>query len=156
MPLGSSTTTIRKSGCLLTVYAELQRQLGVNSEATPATTNAIACKAKAYIGAGLVQATLARALGLTLGEIVIDVAHVQKTLRDPQRYPMVVHVDHNGDHGGDHFLAALEYDPTEDTATCADPATGRPVSLSAKTLRGQANWGGKKYAIVSVRPVSRT
>jgi len=156
--LGNSKVSIGKSGCLLTLYTEALRVLDVDALATPLTVNKKAIAAGAYIGAGLVQSTLSKALGFNLGPLVVDVDAIKRELVTPREHDtlFVIHLDHGGTRAPDHFALGLLVDTDRDLLIVADPATGLPCKLSLSTLSGPAGWGNKTYVIRSVRCLTKS
>lgn len=165
LKLGRSKVSIGRSGCLLTVYAEISRmlELDVNQEPTPITLNKVAIAQNCFIGAGLVQSKLAHALGLDLGDLVTGDDAIRKELTTVRTSDTVyvVHVDHGGSAAGDHFVTGFlvavdEKDASRNHMLCADPATGGVVTLSLSSLTGPALWGNKTYRIRSIRVVTKS
>jgi hypothetical protein len=157
--LGDSSTTIAKAGCLLTLFTMASNALrGTNY--TPGQVNAKLRAAGAFDAvakANLWPDRAAAALGLRFGPRLSQDdrvkptaaairALVDETLRKGGL--AVLHVDHNGDGRGDHFVL-INGRRADGSYTAADPAPGAIVPLSS-SLSGPVQWGSatKNYTPV--------
>lgn len=144
--LGNSTsTTIARGGCLLVLFTIAVNALR-GTQYSPRTVNDLLRVAGVFDdGSALIHVDrAAAALKLTLGRRVRQddrptFAEIKGVVDEGLRKGLVVlHVDHNGDGRGDHFVlingrAARGY-------TAADPAPGSLITLSL-SLSGDVRWG---------------
>lgn len=166
--LGHGPGRIGKSGCLLTCLTEAARVLAHRPGLLPPHANELLRGVPgAFVAAGsdipgdsLVVEVAAKALGMESPQRERETgAPGSVVLRDAleaafSRGYAIVHVDHNGIDGGDHFLLALKR--SEDgTVDCIDPALARHVPLAWPGLDTHVMWGKhpKIYRVVAVRPL---
>lgn len=156
--VGKSTKTIGDVGCLLTVYAQALRDLGVDAEATPFTVGQRAV----LKGAGLVQQPTAAALGLVADSLTLVADVLRPTIVDiivgalAAGAVVVMHVAYasavaKGDLSGKHFVLAVRNE--KGFIRFADPATGVLETMDLGTIA--ATVGSREYLLRSVRPLRR-
>ncbi len=144
--LGFGSSTIGRGGCLITaltmaVNAILGRSL------SPADVNQIGRNVGAFApnSSDVDPAQLARALGLKIGERIRgmpdDLGNMIRVVDEALLAGglAVVHVDHEGDRDGDHFIVINA--KTASGYTAVDPVNAKTIPLTAG-LRGPSKWGG--------------
>lgn len=164
LPLGDGPSTIGKKGCLLVALTMAARETGVRPSLLPPHANLFCLEAGAFEGDALIIHKAAAALDLEaplfervvapIGSgALIDAVSNALTAGDLA----ILHVDHEGDDDGDHFI--LAYAIKGDRVLCYDPAVGR-VSLTWPGLEsaGEVVWGPKdfrRYRVTAVRPIRK-
>ena len=159
--LGDGPSTIGKSGCLLVCLVEAARYLGTRPDMLPPHLNEACRQRGCFFGASLVVRDAAPLVGL----VSPDAEKVTSNLADQVVGMLggglaVLHVDHDDDPQGDHFLLAVKVAQREGMpphVECYDPATGVPVWLSLPDLEATARWGKvvKRYRTLSARPIRK-
>lgn len=154
--LGNGPSSIGRSGCLLVCLTEAARRLAGRPDLLPPHANEICRQVGAFFGASLVVPEAARALGLEVDEKVTAEGDLADAVeRALELGCAIVHVDHDADPEGDHFLLATSFAGEPRHVECLDPATGVPVWLSWPDLKATTRWGKtvKQYRAISVRPI---
>jgi len=146
--LGFGESTIGKAGCLLTLFTMASNSL-LGTSYTPDVVNEMLKRAQAFTGSNIFPDRAAAALGLVLGERVYSAADARRVVDAAlERGGLaVVHVDHNGDGKGDHFI--LVNGRGAGGYTAADPAPAKIVQLSS-SLAGVVKWGSVSKNYVPV------
>jgi hypothetical protein len=165
----SRSSTIGRSGCLLTIYAQCLVDFDIDKTMTPALLQKRALEAhivrtekqKIFIGANIIQPRLAEFCGLTLGDLVRPPqpkSDVYRAIVTGLHFfgRVIVNVDHDEDKDGDHFILGRRIENNE--LVCADPATGAEERIDLTTFEGSARWGDevKSYRLYSARPIGKT
>lgn len=162
MMLGDGPSSIGHGGCMLTLLTEAARRIGGRPTLLPHHTNEIAKKADAFKGDNLDVERAARALGLECPyaeRIENPMGMVSPAKLDADIAKMldrgfcIIHVDHDGDKKGDHFIMATG--SSGSNFDCADPALARSVFLLRPILTAAVRWGKKEktYRVQSIRPI---
>lgn len=162
--LGDGQSTIGHAGCLLTLLCEAASRQAGRTGITPPHANEALRKAGAFSGSNLIVELAARALGMESpaeekvkglpGDDKLQIA-LSGAL---SRGMAIVHVDHDGDGVGNHFILAISMSAMGAKhmyVECTDSALAKTVRLSWPGLSAQVEWAGvpKTYRAVSVRPL---
>lgn len=160
---GARPANLARKGCLITSVAEVSRRYG-DLALDPPTVLQRGKKAGAFYGANAVLPVLADAAGLKAPrEERVFAANGIDEMRRVLRAALVngfavLHVDHDAQGAGDHFVVAVRIESDSDGGhvVYSDPATGKEARLSLSTLEGRAGWpvaAPKTYRVVSVAPI---
>lgn len=160
LKLGMGASTIGRGGCLLTCLTEAARLLAGRPGLLPPHANEICKGAKAFQASLLILEPAAKALGLECpASERVDGKPGDSHLNDAlltalERGFAVIHVDHDGLDGGDHFILATGKSDGGNIV-CRDPALATLVALQWPSLEAAVRWGQKPktYRVVSVRPL---
>lgn len=167
LKLPESTMLVEDYGCLLLCYTQALRDLELDPEATPLSvikaTKELTGRDRVWYAGEPVQTQLARAVGLTAGDVVRcppqPVQVMRKALLDALDVGLaVMNVNHDADAALDHFVLARRLEG--DRVWYADSATGEESWLDLRTLSGTSLWKTRKgtltkvYQVGSVRPLA--
>lgn len=160
--LGDGPSTIGRAGCMLVLLTEAARRQTGRTTLMPPQANEILKRADAFKGDSLDAEKAARALGMECPyaeRVDNPMGMVSPTKLDGQITKMlerglcIIHVDHNGDLKGDHFIMAIG--SSGSNFECLDPALARSVFLLRPVLTVAVKWRGKEktYRVQSIRPI---
>ncbi len=158
--LGHGPSTIGRGGCLLTVLTEAATLLTHRPGLIPPMVNAtLKATPGAFIKDRLDVEVAARALGMVSPARERDAGPSGVVLRDAIDAALcrgfaILHVDHDGVDGGDHFVLATGRGPLNEV-DCIDPAPAHRILLGWPDLEAPVFWGKKlkRYRVVAVRPL---
>ena len=165
--LPESTMSVEDYGCLLLCYTQALRDLEVDPEATPLSvikaTKELTGRDRVWFAGEPVQTQLAKAVGLTAGDVVRCPPQPAQEMRRVLLAALdvglaILNVNHDGDAAPDHFVLARRLEG--DRVWYADPATGAESWLDLRTLSGTSLWKTRKgtitkvYSALSVRPLA--
>ncbi len=144
--LGFGKSTIGRGGCLITALTMAANAI-LGRALSPVDVNQIGRNVGAFApnSSDVDPAALARALGMKITERIrntpSDVAGMIRVVDEALKAGglAVVHVDHEGDQDGDHFV--LVNGRTSSGYTAVDPVSGKTIPLTSG-LRGPSKWGG--------------
>lgn len=141
--LGTGTSTIGASGCLITCLCEAARRFGTDPVLDPGELNRRGKLANAFRGSSAIIPTLAPCAGLEAprawrvmnadGDGALRAAIVGALESDRLA---ILHVNHDADEAGDHFVLGLKLEG--DVVRFADPSSGLEGRINLVTLEGVA------------------
>ena len=164
--LGHGPARIGRAGCLLTILTEAARILaGRHGLLPPHANEQLRQTPGAFVAAGtdirgdsLVVEVAARALGMESPQSE-RVDGDNEALREAIEAALlrglaILHVNHDDDISGDHFILANGRGEGG-TVEALDPALARTVVLSWPELTADVHWNKKPkhYTVVAVRPI---
>lgn len=167
LKLPESTMLVEDYGCLLLCYVQALHDLELDPAATPVSvikaTKELTGAARVWFGGMPVQTQLAKALGLTAGDVVRAPPQPAQEMRRALLAALdvglaVLNVNHDADAALDHFVLGRRIEA--DRVWFADPATGEEGSVDLRTLSGVTVWNTKLgpvtkvYQVGSVRPLA--
>lgn len=157
--LGKST--LSRVGCLVTCLCESAQTFGTDAIVTPDVLVSRGVTAKAFVGASAILDKLATCAGLAAprDRRVYGAGTADAPLRAAimlafsKHEHAILHVNHDADPEGDHFVLGLKLDPITGEIVYADPALGSLGRMNLFSLSCPAQWAGKTYKVVDVAPV---
>ncbi len=167
LKLPGSSMLVEDYGCLLLCYVQACHDLEVDPTATPTAvikaTKDLTGSDRAWYAGEPVQTQLAKALGLTAGDVVRAPPQPVQVMRRALVEALdvglaIMHVNHDADAALDHFVLARRLEG--DRVWYSDSATGEESWLDLRTLSGTTVWRTKKgpvtkvYQVGSVRPLA--
>lgn len=161
----STSSTISRTGCTLTVLTMAATAIGSRNEKwpanllpkdlTPVTANEILKSSNAFVGGDMIIGKGATALGMNFKEygrnvvlssqdINVIIAHLNKG------YPVAAHVDYKRGAKGDHWILLTRYN-TDGSFSAVDPLFGGEIKLiksATNNARANKNPALKKNGII--------
>jgi peptidoglycan hydrolase-like protein with peptidoglycan-binding domain len=160
IPIGNSGKTIRQVGCMMTAFSMASTAITGNKDMNPARANQLIKSRGGFVGASLVPATAAQALGMKMdGRIgthnsrpTAMVNRLDQALNAGK--PVVLGVDYRAGSGGtgngtgvDHWICVTGRN-ADGTYNAIDSAGGKPMKLKVGPnglLEGNNPSGSKHY-----------